>query len=386
MKANDGAGRPSGSAAGTIANVQAVRAAYERAVEAGGPMTLDDICRTHAALATSDRHMAPFAGEVRTRQNWIGRDPYTPAGADFVPPPPRLLDGLLEDLCAFCSRRDISPLLQAAIAHAQFETIHPFADGNGRVGRTLIGELICRGGLARDVIPPTSLVLSGNRQAYVDALTAWRFEEDGRDRWIRMLAEAAHTAAAGSIRLADEIAALKLTWRERCAHRRRDSAAVALLEHLPAHPIITGAEAIRLTGRSGPAARGALNQLTEDGVLLRGDARQAQPRVGSRRAVRARRRARARLERRRDPCRDYAVALRAMQQRLGHDRSVALQLVVAMIVFMWALEAVDYVAPGAPLDNYGIHPRDAQGLPEILSAPFLHVGFGHSSRTPSRSR
>ncbi len=66
-----------------------------------------------------------------------------------------------------------------------------------------------------------------------------------------------------------------------------------------------------------------------------------------------------------------------MQQRLGQDRLTALQLVVAMIAFMWVLEAVDYVAPGAPLDNYGIHPRDAAGLAEILSAPFLHVGFGH---------
>ena len=66
-----------------------------------------------------------------------------------------------------------------------------------------------------------------------------------------------------------------------------------------------------------------------------------------------------------------------MNERLGHDRSLALQLVVAMIAFMWVLEAVDYVAPGAPLDHYGIHPRDPEGLLEIFSAPFLHVGFGH---------
>ena len=66
-----------------------------------------------------------------------------------------------------------------------------------------------------------------------------------------------------------------------------------------------------------------------------------------------------------------------MKQRLGQDRSAALQLVVAMIAFMWALEAFDYVAPGAPLDDYGIHPRDPGGLLEVFSAPFLHVGFGH---------
>jgi membrane associated rhomboid family serine protease len=66
-----------------------------------------------------------------------------------------------------------------------------------------------------------------------------------------------------------------------------------------------------------------------------------------------------------------------MKDRLGHDRIVALQVVAAMIAFMWALEAVDVIAPGQPLDEYGIHPRDASGLLEILSAPFLHVGFGH---------
>jgi Fic family protein len=267
VKARDTEARLSGPVAAAIANVRAVRGAYERAAGADGPLTRADICRTHAAIAQSDRQMAAFAGQVRTRQNWIGRDPYTPAAADFVPPPPRLVSALLDDLCEFCSRRDISPLLQAAIAHAQFETIHPFADGNGRVGRTLIGELICRGGLARDVVPPTSLVLSGRREAYVDGLTEWRFEDDGRDRWVRFIAEASHTAADGSIRLADEIAALKRVWRERCAHRRNDSAAVALLEHLPAYPVMTSHDAIRLTGRSGPAARGALNQLTEDGVL-----------------------------------------------------------------------------------------------------------------------
>jgi membrane associated rhomboid family serine protease len=71
------------------------------------------------------------------------------------------------------------------------------------------------------------------------------------------------------------------------------------------------------------------------------------------------------------------VALRIVQQRLGHDRITALQLVAALVVFMWALEAVDYIAPGRPLDGYGIHPRDPSGLLEIVSAPFLHVGFGH---------
>ena len=71
------------------------------------------------------------------------------------------------------------------------------------------------------------------------------------------------------------------------------------------------------------------------------------------------------------------LALRLVQQRLGPDRITALQLVAALVAFMWALEAVDYVAPGRPLDAYGIHPRSGAGLAEVVSAPFLHVGFGH---------
>lgn len=124
-------------------------------------MTVADLTRTHALVAQADRRLARHAGQLRTSQNWIGSDPHTPTGAAFVPPPARMLGPLLEDLCAFCSRDDLSPMLRAAVAHAQFETLHPFVDGNGRAGRVLIGELLCRGGLAQAVVPPTSLVLAG---------------------------------------------------------------------------------------------------------------------------------------------------------------------------------------------------------------------------------
>ncbi len=142
-----------GPATATIANVRAVRSAYERATASEGPMTVADLTCTHAIVAQADRWLAQHAGHIRTAQNWIGNDPHTPAGADFVPPPARMLDGLLEDLFAFCSRDDLSPMLRAAVAHAQFETLHPFADGNGRAGRVLIGELLCRGCQRPSVAP-----------------------------------------------------------------------------------------------------------------------------------------------------------------------------------------------------------------------------------------
>lgn len=259
--------RLSAPAAATIANVRAVRDAYRDAASASAPFSVDDLIRTHVALAQADRHLAAVAGQVRDRQNWIGRDPLTPANADFVPPPARLVADLLDDLCAFMGRTDLPPLLQAAVAHAQFETIHPFADGNGRVGRALIGIAICRGGLARDVLPPTSLVLARERREYIDGLTAWRFEPDGPDRWVTLLARAAERAAIATIALADDIAALQVRWRELSSHRRSDSAAAAIIDALPAHPILNVADAAMLTGRSEQRARVALNQLEADGVL-----------------------------------------------------------------------------------------------------------------------
>jgi Fic family protein len=258
---------PTGPAAATVANLHAVRGAYARAAAAAGPMTVADIQATHSALARADRWLAARSGELRQSQNWIGRDPHTPVGADFVPPPHRFLPDLLEDLCVYCSRRDVSPLLQAAVAHAQFETLHPFPDGNGRVGRTIIGEILCRGALARDVLPPVSLVLSGQRAAYVEALTAWRYDDDGPDRWISLLADAAYQAAQASIRLADEVAALQQQWRDSGPRRRRDSAAAKIIDLLPAHPVLTAAHAAEIAAVSEQAARAALNQLERDGVL-----------------------------------------------------------------------------------------------------------------------
>jgi Fic family protein len=259
--------RLSASAAATIANVRAVRDAYRDAASTTEPFSIDDLVQTHVALAQADRHLAAVAGRIRDRQNWIGRDPLTPANADFVPPPARLVADLLDDLCAFMRRTDLPPLVQAAVAHAQFETIHPFADGNGRVGRALIGIAICRGGLARDVLPPTSLVLARERREYIDGLTAWRFEPDGPDRWVTLLARAAERAALATIALADDIAALQARWREMSSHRRSDSAAAAIVDALPAHPILNAADAAALTGRSEQRARAALNQLEADGVL-----------------------------------------------------------------------------------------------------------------------
>lgn len=254
-----------------IANVEAVRWVYGWAASAAPEPFSSDVIRTiHARLSEGDRFLAAHAGTIRTSQNWIGRDPHTPAAADFVPPPPRHVKALVGELCEFANRSDLPPLMQAALVHLQFETVHPFVDGNGRVGRSLIGAILARRGVCRDVIPPISLVLARAPQAYVDALMAARFDDDGGlERWIGLLAQATETAALASTRLAGKVSDLQGAWREQAGAPRRDSAAAAIIDALPAHPIIDADRAAEVSGRSLAAARNALNQLEQAGVLAK---------------------------------------------------------------------------------------------------------------------
>jgi Fic family protein len=134
-------------------------AAAVKRINPGELITLDLLLDFHRRLLARTR-LGAHAGAIREEQNWIGGSSYNPRSAAFVPPPPEYLSGLLEDLCQFCNSDDIPAVAQAAIAHAQFETIHSFVDGNGRTGRALIHLVLRRRGLATRVLPPVSLVLA----------------------------------------------------------------------------------------------------------------------------------------------------------------------------------------------------------------------------------
>jgi Fic family protein len=135
-------GRRDHRAAEVLGNVEAMK----RAIDFGAAATalavadIEDIHRTLLRF-TAD---ADIAAVLRTKQNWIGGNDYNPIGASYVPPPHDSIRSLLTDLCAFMNRDDLAPVAQAAIAHAQFETIHPFPDGNGRTGRTLVYTVLRR--------------------------------------------------------------------------------------------------------------------------------------------------------------------------------------------------------------------------------------------------
>lgn len=244
-------------------------------------VTLDQIVALHAALLRDE----PEHHGVRNVQNWIGGSNYHPLDADFIPPAPEHVPPLLEDLVAYLNGASHSPIVQAALVHAQFETIHPFTDGNGRVGRALIHTVLTRRGLTPEAILPVSLVLSTLRAHYVRGLTAYRHADsaaspaahEARATWIEVFAEAVMTAAEQAGRLAAELAAIRLEWEQRLTASRTtlgkvrgvrsDSATALILRDLPATPVLTSTTVQRIYGISHVAADRALAELLTAEVL-----------------------------------------------------------------------------------------------------------------------
>jgi hypothetical protein len=139
--------------------VAAADAVQDMVDDAGhtGAIRMEAMLAAHRTLMKDDPLDGQHAGKFRDVQNWIGGSDYSPRGAIHVPPPPELVPELMEDLFVFCNRTDVPIMAQAAIAHAQFESIHPFTDGNGRIGRALIGAFSRRRKLTRNtgVLDPT---------------------------------------------------------------------------------------------------------------------------------------------------------------------------------------------------------------------------------------
>ena len=146
--------------------VQANVDAMNRALELAGPLTPEHILAVHEALMHGQDQADP--GRFRDQQVWIGGTDYSPHQADFIPPQDSRINEAIEDLCAFSERTDLPLLAQAAIAHAQFETIHPFNDGNGRAGRALVHVMLRNGGATTRTTVPVSAGLLSDTDAYYD--------------------------------------------------------------------------------------------------------------------------------------------------------------------------------------------------------------------------
>lgn len=262
------------AAAEILGNIHAM----ERAVEAGAAetdVTVETILGIHRALMAKAPG-TPIGGVIREVQNWIGGSSHNPCAAEFVPPPPEAVPGLLEDLAAYVSGDAHSPVLQAAIAHAQLETIHPFLDGNGRAGRALIHVILRRRGLADRFVPPVSLVLATWSRDYVSGLMAFRHvgPAGGPERsaalqsFARTFAAAMRRSCADAADYAERIESLQVTWREAVGSIRAGSGKDRLLAALPGLPVLTRETAARHLSLSKERAGDAIDALLGAGVIV----------------------------------------------------------------------------------------------------------------------
>lgn len=257
-----------------LGNIASMESAIELA-DQPRDITLADLLGIHQVLM--ERSPTPrVGGVIREEQNWIGGSSYNPCSATFVPPPAEFARELLEDLTVYVNGDAHPALLQAAIAHAQFETIHPFADGNGRTGRALIHIILRRRGVAPSFVPPISLVLATWVDDYISGLTAFRHlhPADSPDRstaahvWVRTFAGATLRACNDAQAYAAQIDDLVERWRRALGSIRRGSALDRLIDVLPGVPLLTVESAARLTDRSDVAAGSAVNRLAEAGILV----------------------------------------------------------------------------------------------------------------------
>jgi Fic family protein len=254
-------------------NIEAMRWAVDT-ISATDDITIDHILGIHERLLRGTE-LARYAGQLRDEQNWIGGSSYNPCSAAFVPPPPERVRALLDDLCEFANSDALPALAQAAIAHGQFETIHPFVDGNGRTGRALIHVILRRRGLTPVVVPPVSLVLATWSDDYIAGLMASRHREpsesapamEAMNRWVELFASATRRAVADAESYEQRVAEIQRRWRNRLGRVRANSAVDRLIEALPGAPIMTVQSAAALIERSEQAVNEAIPRLVVARVL-----------------------------------------------------------------------------------------------------------------------
>ncbi len=259
---------PAPTAMEVLANIDAMVLAVDDAAETK-KFGVREIRAIHRRLLERAAR-TQIAGRLRKGQNWIGGNDYNPCGAAFVPPPVEDVDGLVADLCRAVNDDLLSPLVQAALVHAQFETIHPFDDGNGRTGRALVHVVLRRRGIAPRFLPPVSVVFAGAKDRYIAGLT--QFRADGVAEWLEYFAAAMLRAARLARAYIVAVGDLQGRWREHLrvtpGAPRADAAAWAILELLPAHPMISAPVATAVTGRAKGRVYEAIEQLVGAGVLL----------------------------------------------------------------------------------------------------------------------
>src|SRR5690554_4298044 len=256
--------RSNASATSMVAATDALTELVERA-GATGAISLDDILAAHRILMSDDPTDQRYAGQLRTVQNWIGGSDWSQRNAVHVPPPPELVPELIDDLLVYANRDDVDVITQAAVVHAQFESIHPFTDGNGRIGRALINAILRHRGATARVVVPLASALVAHRERYFDALTAYRNGDVAPI--ISSFATSSRVAAVESTRSAARLRQVVVEWRDQLGPTRANSAAAKLLAILPSHPILSADDACNAVEAPRSSVFAAISRFHEAGVL-----------------------------------------------------------------------------------------------------------------------
>lgn len=239
-------------------NVEAMR----KAIEIGSDISIRSICDIHDTLMRDTG--AEFG--LRDERVWIGGTPYSPHDAQYVPPASNRVRTCLDDLVAFAQRDDIAPIAKAALFHAQFETIHPFTDGNGRTGRTLLHCMLASDEVLRHSTLPISAGLLHDVKPYMEALAA--YHDGNLEPIIIRLADALELACVIGLRIGDDVAEVLDRWEEANTDRK-GSASLRLPALLVEQPVVNIAYIVSHLGISDRAARNLVETACERRILER---------------------------------------------------------------------------------------------------------------------
>jgi Fic family protein len=232
----------------------------------GLPLSTRLLCEAHKRLMKGARGANKLPGQLRRSQNWIGGT--RPGNARFVPPPADAVPDAMTALERWIHETDeLPPLVRAGLAHVQFETIHPFLDGNGRIGRLLITLLVEQWGLLTSPLLYLSLAIRRRQREYYDRLSAVRTDGDW-ESWTAYFLECVREAADDGVSVAQRLFALLSAQRRKLLRSANVTiSAVRLLEQLPTHPIVTFAGVIELLDTTKPTASNAIGALRDAGIL-----------------------------------------------------------------------------------------------------------------------
>jgi len=253
------------AAAWVASNLAAVTRAVTSA-EGRVALSVETLCEWHRILMTGSPTPERYIGVIRSEQGWIGGS--SPLDAYLVTPPVSELSSLLEDLVAYVNRVDIDPVAQAAVSHAQFEIIHPFADGNGRVGRVLVAWVLTRR-LSLLVPPPVSVAIAADVAGYSSGLVLFRMGD--HQRWIKWFADAVASGSRAQRELISNVKSMKLKWHDRLVAGNRkirsDAAVFSALNLLSRHLVLTSAILSENLDISRKASLATLHRLVQVGIL-----------------------------------------------------------------------------------------------------------------------